>query len=119
MHVNDLVDNVSRESEQAGRSAAKFAQGILPKTREICCKPAAGVRYVVPQRIVLSGEEEELTLYFRVLAPGGASKLAASQSGRVLASRKVRRVSPGEMEHLNLKSSALTDADLEVALTAE
>ena len=42
-----------------------------------------------------------------------------AQSGKELVSRKVRRVSPGEMEHLNLKSSALTDADLEVALTAE
>lgn len=119
VHVNDLVDNVSRESEQAGRSAARFAQGALPKAREIDCKAAAGIRYVVPQRIALSGADDNLTLYFRVLAPGAASKLAATQSGKELTSRRVRRVSPGEMEHLNLKSSALTDADLEVALTAE
>ena len=119
VHVNDLVDNVSRESEQAGRSAAKFAAGSLPKAREISCKAAAGVRYVVPQRIALSGGDEELTLYFRVLAPGAASTLAAGQAGKTLASRKVRRVSPGEMEHLNLKSSELADADLEVALAAE
>ena len=119
VHVNDLVDNVSRESEQAGRSAAKFAKGTLPKAREIDCKAASGIRYVVPQRIALSGADEELTLYFRVTAPGAASTLAAEQSGKVLASRKVRRVSPGEMEHLNLKSSALADADLSVALTAE
>ena len=119
VHVNDLVDNVSRESEQAGRSAAKFAAGTLPKAREISCKAAAGVRYVVPQRIALSGGDEELTLYFRVLAPGAASTLAAGQAGKTLASRKVRRVSPGEMEHLNLKSSELADADLEVALAAE
>ena len=118
VHVNDLVDNVSRESEQAGRSAARFAQGGLPKAREIACKAAAGVRYVVPQRVVLSGEEEELTLYFRVLAPGAASTLSAEQSGKALASRKVRRVSPGEMEHLNFKSSALGDADVEVSLAA-
>ncbi len=119
VHVNDLVDNVSRESEQAGRSAAKFAQGTLPKAREIACKAAAGVRYVVPQRIVLSGEAEDLTLYFRVLAPGGASTLTAAQAGKSLADRKVRRVSPGEMEHLNLKSTALGDGDIEVALAAE
>lgn len=118
VHVNDLVDNVSRESEQAGRSAARFAQGSLPKAREIACKAAAGVRYVVPQKVVLSGEEEELTLYFRVLAPGAASTLAAEQSGKVLASRKVRRVSPGEMEHLNFKSSALGDGNVEVSLAA-
>ena len=119
VHVNDLVDNVSRESEQAGRSAAKFAKGALPKAKEIDCKAASGIRYVVPQRIALSGADEELTLYFRVTAPGAASTLAAEQSGKVLSSRKVRRVSPGEMEHLNLKSSALADADLSVALTAE
>ena len=119
VHVNDLVDNVSRESEQAGRSAARFAQGALPKAREIACKAAAGVRYVVPQRVVLSGEDEELTLYFRVLAPGAASTLAAEQSGKCLTSRKVRRVSPGEMEHLNFKSTALGDSDVEVSLAAE
>ena len=118
VHVNDLVDNVSRESEQAGRSAARFAQGALPKAREIACKAAAGVRYVVPQRVVLSGEDEELTLYFRVLAPGAASTLTAEQSGKALASRKVRRVSPGEMEHLNFKSSALGDGNVEVSLAA-
>ena len=118
VHVNDLVDNVSRESEQAGRSAARFAQGVLPKAREIACKAAAGIRYVVPQKVVLSGEAEDLTLYFRVLAPGGASTLAAAQSGKALADRKVRRVSPGEMEHLNFKSTALGDADVEVSLAA-
>ena len=119
VHVNDLVDNVSRESEQAGRSAARFAKGTLPKAREIGCKAASGVRYVVPQRIALSGADEDLTLYFRVTAPGAASTLAAEQAGKTLTSRKVRRVSPGEMEHLNLKSSVLTDGDLSVALTAE
>ena len=118
VHVNDLVDNVSRESEQAGRSAARFAQGVLPQAREIACKAAAGVRYVVPQRVVLSGEDEELTLYFRVLAPGAASTLSAEQSGKTLASRKVRRVSPGEMEHLNFKSTALGDGDVAVSLAA-
>ena len=116
VHVNDLVDNVSRESEQAGRSAARFAQGALPKAREIACKAGAGVRYVVPQKVVLSGEDEELTLYFRVLAPGAASTLAAAQSGKMLTSRKVRRVSPGEMEHLNFKSSVLGDGNVEVSL---
>ncbi|MBQ9337141.1 MAG: FAD-dependent oxidoreductase [Lentisphaeria bacterium] len=119
VHVNDLVDNVSRESEQAGRSAARFAKGELPKAPEIACKPASGIRYVVPQRIALSGEDADLTLYFRVLAPGAASTLSAEQSGKVLASRKVRRVSPGEMEHLNVKSSALANAGLSVGIAAE
>ena len=119
VHVNDLVDNVSRESEQAGRSAALFAAGKLPKAKEIACKPGTGIRYVVPQRIALSGEDAELTLYFRVTAPGGASELSAAQSGKILTSRKVRRVSPGEMEHLNLKNSALAEGDLTVSIAEE
>lgn len=118
VHVNDLVDNVSRESEQAGRSAALFAAGKLPKAAEIVCKPGPGIRYVVPQRIALSGDDAELTLYFRVTAPGKASELTAAQSGKSLNVRKVRRVSPGEMEHLNVKNSALANADLTVSLSA-
>jgi pyruvate/2-oxoglutarate dehydrogenase complex dihydrolipoamide dehydrogenase (E3) component len=31
VHVNDLVDNVSRESEQAGKYAARYAMGTFPK----------------------------------------------------------------------------------------
>ena len=119
VHVNDLVDNVSRESEQAGRSAALFAAGKLPKAKEITCAPGQGIRYVVPQRIALSSEDADLTLYFRVTAPGGVSELSATQSGKLLTSRKVRRVSPGEMEHLNLKSSVLTEWNLTVSIAEE
>lgn len=49
LHVNDLVDNVSVESEKAGRAAALFAQGKLG-TDNGYIEVAAGenIRYVTP-----------------------------------------------------------------------
>lgn len=45
LHVNDLVDNVTRESEIAGRSAALYAAGKLPEMKHIntACWPGGGL----------------------------------------------------------------------------
>ena len=46
--LNDLVDNVSTESEIAGDSAAKFAKGTLKGAdNEISVKPGTLVRYMI------------------------------------------------------------------------
>ena len=53
VHVNDLVDNVSRESKTAGASAALYAQGKLPDAPSgIPCAAGDGIRYVCPQSVV-------------------------------------------------------------------
>lgn len=109
VHVNDLVDNVSRESETAGCNAARYTLGTLPvNSKTVRCQSGTGIRYVVPQQLVLDGSENEITLNFRVTAPGGTTKLSAVQSADELTTRKVRRVSPGEMEHLTVKASTLS-----------
>ena len=52
LHVNDLVDHVSAESETAGREAARYALGSLGKTIcEAACRAGTNVRYVCPQRL--------------------------------------------------------------------
>jgi NADPH-dependent 2,4-dienoyl-CoA reductase/sulfur reductase-like enzyme len=67
VHVHDLVDNVTWESEIAGESAAKFAAGKkLKVSGGIKLKAGKNIRYIVPQTI--SGTED-VTLYMRVLEP--------------------------------------------------
>ena len=106
VHVNDLADNVSLESAVAGKNAALYALGLLPETEKtVGCKAGEGVRYVCPHLIAKSEESEKVTLYFRVLAPGKATVLRASSGGKVLAERKVKRISPGEMEHLTIDTA--------------
>ncbi len=108
VHVNDLVDNVSRESEIAGKYAALYAMGKFPeKTGEVNCVTGENVRYVCPQTISLSKTPEKITLYFRVLKPDQNVRLVASSGGEELASKKEFRVSPGEMCSITIDSSKI------------
>lgn len=108
VHVNDLVDNVSRESERAGRSAARYAMGRLPASLgTIPVVAGNGVRYVCPQSLSRTGEKDCVEIYFRVTAPAGNTVLRARIGDRVLIQRKSRRVSPGEMEHLTVDTDLL------------
>ena len=104
LHVNDLVDNVSRESERAGKYAALYAAGRLPKGE--CVEVATGenVRYVCPQRIVCTKEDDsEVNVFFRVVAPKMGARVEASCCGEELYGRNTIRVNPGEMEHVTIK----------------
>jgi thioredoxin reductase len=66
VHVNDLVDHVTRSGEIAGKNAARYVSDELPMTRRISLKAGRNVRYVVPQIISC---ERPLTLYLRVNRP--------------------------------------------------
>lgn len=107
LHVNDLVDNVSVESEKAGRAAALFAQGKLG-TDNGHIEVAAGenIRYVTPQRIVNDGEEP-VTVYFRVAAPYEKVSIKAFADGAELKSVKRPFVNPGEIESVTLEKKDL------------
>lgn len=108
VHVNDLVDNVSRESERAGRSAAQYAMGKLPASLgTIPTVPGQGVRYICPQSLERTQEGGSAELYFRVTAPARNVVLRAKVGDQVLAQRKAQRVSPGEMEHLSVDTGRL------------
>lgn len=115
VHVNDLADNVSLESETAGRSAALYAMGKLPETKgEIECVPGNNVRYICPHHIAVSDGEGEVTLFFRVLAPKKNVVIEANCNGKQLYSRKSIKVNPGEMEHITLKMNDLSAGKLTV-----
>jgi nitrate reductase alpha subunit len=98
VHVNDLVDNVSSESEQAGMYAAKYAKGELAAAEKVVvCKTGRNVRYVCPHKIAATGKEEKVTLYFRALSPEEKVKLVVKSGEEVIATKKELRVNPGEM----------------------
>lgn len=117
VHVNDLADNVSIESELAGKNAALYAAGNLPETKGAYKIIAGdGVRYVCPQHIAIGEENEPVRLYFRVKSPGRKTVLRAACGNKVIEERAVRRVSPGEMEHIDVNTKDLTS---DVVISAE
>ena len=105
LHVHDLVDFVSLEAQSAGRSAARFALGLLPKAgRQLPVTAGFGVSGLVPQ-LVSASPEADIPLMFR---PRGVYKNAAitvEAGGALLLERKARILTPGEMVRLTLSAS--------------
>ena len=109
VHVNDLVDNVSAESERAGAYAAKYAMGTLPRDgKTVTCITGRNVRYLCPQQLHIAAEGGEATLYFRVLQPENNVRLVATCGDTVLAKKKEFRVNPGEMCSLKIDTAQVT-----------
>lgn len=110
VHVNDLVDNVSTESMKAGKFAAQYAMGTLPKQeKQIENITGENIRYLCPQFISKSNVDEKVSLYFRVLHPDLNVKLVAKSGDKILATKKRPRVNPGEMEHIDFKTDGIKD----------
>jgi len=101
VHVHDLVDHVTQDSEEAGRNAAKKIFGKLPQLKKrIRLKAMENIRYVVPQ--VISGQKP-LTLYARVKKPAFDKKI---KIGRKIELFK-RVVKPPELVTINLTAARL------------
>lgn len=118
LHVNDLVDHVSSESQTAGRYAADYIQGKLPSQRAVDVIPGPGVRYVCPQKLVPDGGEGA-TLYFRTTAPGANTVLRAEDGNGRLAEKTLPRTSPGTMEQLTLSAEQVAGLSGPVTVSAE
>lgn len=123
VHVNDRVDNVTVESMQAGRCAARYAQGHLGgEGKQIAMRPGANVRYLVPQAINLDAlpQDGKVSVYFRVGAPGRNVRITVEANGEKLLSAKRSRVSPGEMETVALDVQKLRElGGSEIIVTVE
>ena len=118
LHVNDLVDHVSRESAEAGRNAARFAAGKLPLAVSWPTVPGKGIRYVCPQMVVADGSED-VTLYFRTIVPGRKTVLRCTSGGKELATKTCIRTSPGTMEQLVIPKDAVAALNGPVEVSCE
>lgn len=120
VHVNDLVDNVSEESAKAGKYAARYAMGSFPAVeKKMTCVTGWNVRYLCPQEVAVTGEQEKVSLYFRVLQPELNVRLVAKCGDTVVAKKKEYRVNPGEMNHIVLDSGLLTGDTITVEVVKE
>ncbi len=120
VHVNDLVDNVSEESARAGKYAAQYAMGTLSKDRTIVtCETGRNVRYLCPQTIAVTPDDEKVSVYFRVLQPELKVKLVARCGDKVVAQHKEYRVNPGEMNHIVFQTADLIGNTVTVEVIKE
>ena len=123
LHVHDLVDHVSNESFRAGEMAARYAKGERRTGHEIAVQDGAGVRGIVPQKIIVEEGLKEVNLMFRPDKVYRDHYLTVYADGKVISSLRKMILTPGEMvvQPMNEKMlAACQNAKvITVAITAE
>lgn len=103
VHVHDLVDFVTEESQRAGRSAAKYVQKqLIEDGTSFITKPLNGISYIVPQKVRVDNLYENLDLFMRVRNVYKNVKLVIKADNEILKEVKKKHLAPGEMEHFIL-----------------
>ncbi len=107
LHVHDLVDYVTLESQIAGEGAANYILGKGSKeTVYVNTTTGNGVRYLVPQRVNIKNEND-VKLYFRVGRIFKNAKVVLECDGEIISSKKKVKLAPGEMENVVIPAATL------------
>lgn len=110
LHVHDLADNVTTESERAGAAAAAWAlgtgAGAVPDC-ELAVSPAGIAGYALPGRITAVALTK---LNFRVRRPVDAARVRILAGGEELFAGKVRAFKPSVMESFPLPAKVIQRA---------
>ncbi len=119
LHVHDLVDYVSAESERAGRNAAKYVLGIenAKNSDEIKVIGGANLSYTVPQRINKQNVEKGVDIFFRVRKKLRRGEIIVESNGERIATFKREYLAPGEMEKITLPLILLEKASESMTVT--
>jgi len=118
LHVHDVVDNVTLEALEAGKSAAAFAK----RHREIPGEPMEiraekPVRYTVPAAVNLPAREP-VTIKFRVGAPIDSGRILIQSGDAVLyESPRAKELVPSIMESVTLKPEVLASVREPITVT--
>ena len=124
LHVHDLADNVTSESERAGAAATAWALGNEADDASASCElkvsPAGIAGYALPGRITTVGLTK---LNFRVRRPVDAARVRILANGEELFAGKIRAFKPSVMESFPLPAKVIQQArDLgasEIALSVD
>ena len=120
VHVHDLVDFVTAESERAGRSAAIYAMLGNPKAgRCIEVKNGNAVNYTVPQKIRMNNVDKFVEVMFRVNNVYKDMEICVMSGDQKLAGFKREHMAPGEMEKIVIPKMLLEKAGDEVIIHVE
>lgn len=113
LHVHDLADNVTTESERAGAAAAAWALdggagvGTAGPGCELTVSPAGIAGYALPGRITTVGLTK---LNFRVRRPIDAARVRVLANGEEMFAGKVRAFKPSVMESFPLPAKVIQRA---------
>lgn len=115
LHVHDLADNVTTESEHAGAAAAAWAlsgaagaeANAASASCELTVSPAGIAGYALPGRITTVGLTR---LNFRVRRPVDAARVRILANGEELFAGKIRAFKPSVMESFPVPAKVIQQA---------
>ena len=114
LHVHDLADNVTTESECAGAAAAAYALGAVDTAAgvadadcQLTVSPAGIAGYALPGRITAAALTK---LNFRVRRPVDAARVRILAGDEELFAGKVRPFKPSVMESFPLPAKVIQRA---------
>jgi Thioredoxin reductase len=102
LHVHDLVDNVTAESYNAGKNAARYVKGTKFDGTKIEVVATNGVRYTVPKYINPENVEKSIDVRFRVGDTFKDRFISVYFDENREMHIKKRILAPGEMEAVKL-----------------
>ena len=112
LHVHDLADKVTTESERAGAAAAAWAMegaaaGVADTGCRLTVSPAGIAGYALPGRITTVGLTK---VNFRVRRPVDAARVRILAGGEELLAGKVRAFKPSVMESFPVPAKVIQRA---------
>ncbi|HIV87613.1 MAG TPA: FAD-dependent oxidoreductase [Candidatus Pygmaiobacter gallistercoris] len=121
VHVHDLVDFVTAESQRAGRAAADYLAGRSVSGEadlELVCGDR--VNYTVPRKLRLANIDKAVGVFFRVnkVMEAGTIRVTDATGAEVAAFRR-EHLAPGEMEQIQLPKVLLEKTAGPITISVE
>ncbi len=126
LHVHDLVDQVTQESEDAGASAAMYVcgggdeadaarEGDSPDMIKVI--PQGLVRYTVPS-FIHKDAQDMVKIKFRVGSPVDYGKIRITSGDQVIfESKATKKFVPSIMENIRIRPSVISNPEAAIAVS--
>jgi NADPH-dependent 2,4-dienoyl-CoA reductase/sulfur reductase-like enzyme len=108
LHVHDLVDYVSEESQRTGDYVVRYLKADRP-AGQLRTKPGPNVRYVNPGRCLVN---EPTQLYFRTLIVKNKAVIELRLDGETIKTVRSSHVQPSEMITVGLSPEDFQDREI-------
>ena len=128
VHVHDVVDFVSEESQRAGAGAARYVKSLDKKpinsesksrSNAMNIKVSGGLSYCVPQRLRYDHLPDNIELFMRVEDIYKKAKIIIKNNDIELIGFNKTNLMPGEMIKLNVKKSIFESITGEIDIVLE
>ena len=107
LHVHDLVDFVTEESERCGNYVADYLDKKTPSD-QFRTLPGKNVKYIVPN---FYSPSEENKFYLRTMIVKNRAELIASVNGKEIFNKVLKHIQPSEMISFDIPKDSVNISD--------